>query len=87
MVLTAGQINTFFTAANQMGIPQDTVNQMVTEGIATVDDLAEFDKDSLQQLADNLRRPAGRIPNPDPGAAAGATIPTPPFTFGIKSHK
>ena len=87
MVLTAAQTTAFFEDPAQMGIPHETVLQLVQEGIDSVDDLADFDKDSLQQLADNLRRPGGRIPDPDPNAAAGATIPTPPFTFGAKSQK
>jgi hypothetical protein len=57
------------------------------EGIDTVDVLADFDKDTIEQIAANLRRPAGRIPDPNPGAAAGATIPTPPFTLGAKSQQ
>ena len=70
-----------------MGLPDATFQQLAIEGITTVDDLAEFDKDSLQQVADNLRKPSGRVPDPNPGAAAGVTIPTPPFVFGAKSHK
>ena len=27
------------------------------------------------------------VPSPDPGAAAGSTIPTPAFVFGAKSQK
>ena len=61
--------------------------QMQQEGIQSVADLADFDKDSLQQLADNLRKPGGRIPDPDPNAVEGATIPTPAFMFGAKSQK
>ena len=45
--------------------------QMQQEGIQSVADLADFDKDSLQQLADNMRKPGGRIPDPDPDAAEG----------------
>ena len=60
---------------------------MAIESIATVDDLAEFHKDSLQNLADNLHCPPGSVPDPNPNAAAGATIPTPVFTFGVKSQK
>ena len=60
---------------------------MAREGIVNVEDLAEFDKDGIQQLADNLRRPGGRIPDPDPGAEEGATIPTPAFVFGVRSHR
>ena len=52
-----------------------------------VADLADFDKDSLQPLVDNLRCPGGCILDPNPGAPAGATIPTPPFVFGAKSPK
>lgn len=67
-----------------MGIPLQTFQQMQAEGIADVDDLGEFDKDGLANLADNLRRPPGRIPDPNGG---GATIPTPAFVFGAKSQK
>ena len=87
MVLTAAQTTSFFENADQMGVQHATVVQLALEGIETVDDLADFDKEALQQLADNLRRPGGRVPNPDPGAAAGSTIPTPAFVFGAKSQK
>ena len=46
-----------------------------------------FEKESLQQLADNLRKPGGRIPDPNPNAPAEATIPTPAFTYRAKSQK
>jgi hypothetical protein len=87
MVLTGAQITQFFEAGDQMSIPNATVMQLQNEGIFTVDDLIDFTKDTLQQVADNLRRPGGRIPDPTVGAAAGATIPTPPFVFGAKSQK
>jgi predicted RecB family nuclease len=55
MVLTAAQTTAFFEHDNQMSIPHATVVQLQQEGITNVDDLADFDKNSLQQLADNLR--------------------------------
>ena len=61
--------------------------QMLLEGIQSIADLADFEKVSLQQLSDNLRKPGGRIPDPDPNAPAGATIPMPAFTYGAKSQK
>ena len=61
--------------------------QMQLEGVQSVADHADFEKDSLQQLADNLRKPGGRIPDPDPNTAAGATILTPAFTYGAKFQK
>ena len=70
-----------------MGITNVTVIQLQEEGIAAVEDLVEFDKETIEQIAANLRRPAGRVPDPNPGAAAGATIPTPPFVFGAKSQQ
>ena len=87
MVLTAAQMTTFFKHAKQMGIPHTTVVQLKSEGITLVGDLADFDKPSLQQVADNLRRPGQCVPDPNPGAPPGATIPTPPFVFGAKSQK
>ena len=87
MVLTAAETTVFFENNDQMGIPHETMVQMQHEGIYSVPDLADFDKDSLQQLADNLRKPGGTIPDPNPNAAEGATIPTPAFTYGAKSQK
>ena len=52
-----------------------------------MEDIGDFDKDDIEQLAANLRRPAGRIPDPNQGAAQGATIPTPAFVFGAKSQQ
>ena len=48
MVLTAAQTAAFFTQAVQMGIPAATVYQLAIEGIATVDDLLDFDKDTIE---------------------------------------
>ena len=87
MVLTMAQTTTFFEHADQMGIPHATILQLQSEGITLVSDLADFNKDSLQQLADNLRHPGGRVLDPNPAAQPGSTIPTPPFVFGAKSQR
>ena len=87
MVLTGAQTTAFFENADQMGIPHATVVELGIEGIVTVGELADFNKDSLQQLADNLRTPGGRVVYPNPAAAARATIPTPAFVFRAKSQK
>ena len=76
MVLTAAQMAAFFEHDNQMGIPHKTVAQMAIEGITTVSDLAKFDKDSLEQLVNNLCQPGGRVADPNPNAVPGAMIPT-----------
>ena len=59
MVLTVAQITSFFQGAAQMAIPNATRTQLSVEGIKTVNDLLDFDKDSLDQVANNLRRPGG----------------------------
>ena len=64
MVLTAVQTTACFGSPDQMGIPHATMHQMQLEGIQSIADLADFEKDSLQQLADNLRRPGKRIADP-----------------------
>ena len=87
MVLTSTQTTAFFEQPDQMGIPHVTVVQLQAEGITLVSDLTDFNKDSLQQLADNLRCPGGCVPDPNPAAQAGSTIPTPPFVFGAKSQR
>ena len=87
MVLTSAQTTASFEHADQMGITHVTVVELQSEGITSVSDLADFNKDSLQQLADNLRCPGGRVPNPNPAAQPGSTIPTPPFVFGAKSQR
>ena len=87
MVLTAAQMTTFFEHADQMGIPHTTMLQLQSEGITLVSDLVDFNKDSLQQLADNLRRPGGHVPDPNPAAQPASAIPTPPFVFGAKSQR
>ena len=87
MVLTVAKTTAIFENADQMGIPHATVVQLGIEGIVTVGDLVDFNKDSLQQLADNLRKPGGWIADPNPAAVAGATIPTPAFAFAAKSQK
>ena len=84
MVLTNTQTIAFFSNANQMVIPAMMVIQLTNEGILTIGDLVDFGKDTLQQVADNLRRPGGRVTDPSAGAVAGANIPMPSFVFGAK---
>ena len=87
MVLTATQVQAFFIGNDNMALPGQTFAQLAVEGITTPEDLIDFDKDSLKQVADNLRSPGGWIPNPDPNTPAGSTIARPPFVFGAKSQK
>ena len=49
MVLTAAQTTAFFESPEQMGIPHATMVQMQQEGVQSVADFADFEKQSLQQ--------------------------------------
>jgi hypothetical protein len=71
MVLTAAQMASFFENAAQMAIPNATVVELANEGINMVDDLSEFDKDTIGQIAYNLRQPPAGTPH----------------VFGAKSQK
>ena len=50
MVLTDRQTTAFFENDSQMAIPHDTVVELNNEGIVTVEDLADFDRESLKQV-------------------------------------
>ena len=48
MVLTAAQTKAFFESPDQMWIPHATMVQMQLEGIQSIADLADFEKEFLQ---------------------------------------
>ena len=70
-----------------MAMDHDTAVKIAEEGMNGADDLIEFDKTSLTQLAETLRKSGKRIPNPDANTPEGGTIPCPPYIFGAKSQK
>ena len=79
MVLTGAKITSFFEEITQVAISHETRIKLQEEGIDDIDDIADFDKYTLKQVADNLRRPGGWVPDPDTGATRGSTSPSPPF--------
>jgi hypothetical protein len=83
-MLTLNQTTAFFEDPGQMGIPHATVVQLQEEGINVIDDLVDFDVDTIKQVAENLRRPTGRVPHPN--GVANATIATPPFKLAAMSQ-
>ena len=83
MPWTNTQITAFFTDNNQMGIPAHTINAMAAEGLATVDDLAEFGKDEFKTMVEIFRNPP-LVPDP---ANAQNLIRQNPFQLGARSLK
>ena len=55
MVFTAVQRTAFFENNNQMGIPHASVMQLQDEGIISPDDLMDFDRDTIKQIAEMLK--------------------------------
>jgi predicted RecB family nuclease len=56
MPITVAQTTAFFEQAAQMGIPNATVVQLREEGIETVADLADCDKETIEKIAASCRR-------------------------------
>ena len=86
MVFAVNQTIAFFEENDHMYLPQATRLQLVNEGLEHVHDIIEFNGESIKGIFDNLRRPGGRIINPDPNASPGDMIPSPPFSFREKSQ-
>ena len=61
MVLTNAQIASFFMQPAQMAILEVTVAHLATEGITLPDDLLDFNKDMVNAVAANCRRPPGGV--------------------------
>ena len=62
-----------------MSIPNETVPHLKKQGITNVDDLDNFDKNTIGQIADNLQLPTGGITDPNPNSAAVTMITTDAF--------
>ena len=86
MVFTVNQTIAFYEDNKQIYLPQATRLQLVNEGLEHIHDLLQFNGELIRGIADNLRRPGGRIPNTDPNASPGDMIPTPPFLFRANSQ-
>ena len=56
----------------------------MAEGIATVEDLEEFNDDDLKAVQDNLRKPAGTVPDSN---NVSQRVPAPSYVLGAKSVK
>eukprot|EP00957_Ditylum_brightwellii_P085359 6493726-Ditylum_brightwellii.AAC.1 len=82
--LTKDQTAFFFANAKQMEVTKETLAQLGLEGIKKVEDLAEFSKDNWKQVVENLKRPGGRMKNPDKvnGDNNPSTIPQTLYPFG-----
>ena len=84
MVFTDVETTAFFEDANQMAIPAGTRPGLNMDGVVSVDDLEDFTEDDLNQVAQNLRKPAGLMVDPN---NRNRRIPQTPYVFGAKSLK
>ena len=83
MVWTNQQTNAFFQDIAQMGIPAPTQDRLATnENIVTVESLIDINKDAFSDIASNLRKPGGTMPDPnDPNLR----VPQHPFVMSAMS--
>ena len=91
MVFTAAQLTAFFTAADYLGLSARTATAFAAEGIATPADLAEFNKEGLDAIFRNLRKPPRAIQGgPGRGAAGrgggGHLVDVEPYIVPAKSQ-
>ncbi len=89
MVFNATQLDAFFTSANYLGLSARTAGAFAAKGIVTPEDLGEFDKDGLDAIFRNLRKPpralqggAGR----GGGSGGGGLQDVEPFIVPAKSQ-
>jgi hypothetical protein len=61
----SAQTTAFFEDADQMGLAHARV-KLQDERVTTVGDPAEFEKESIKQVVDNLRNHGERILDPNP---------------------
>ena len=84
MVLTAAQVTSFFEYEDHMELTNRTRNiSLNTEGITTVDELAECKDDEWYQWKNNCKKP-DKIPDP---ANPANLIHQIPFAISVKSLK
>jgi hypothetical protein len=69
MVFTAAQLTAFFTMANYLGLSARTAAAIAAKGRTEPADLAEFDKEGLDAIFCNLRKPPRALQG---GAGHGA---------------
>ena len=85
MPLTVAQRRDWFLQV--IGLPQATYDALANECVTGPDDLTEFEEDAILHIVKYLKNPGDRIPDPNPGAAPGATIPRPPYVVGALSQQ
>ena len=68
--------------------PRERREAVQNEGLETISDFLEFDKDGIETLCSSVRKPGGTIANPNANVAgAPATIPNPGYSISAISEK
>eukprot|EP00957_Ditylum_brightwellii_P048435 3675702-Ditylum_brightwellii.AAC.1 len=71
-----------------MEIAKKTLEELRKEGIKETEDLAEFMKETWNQIADNLKHMGGQMKNPDKDANKNhGTVPQTLYLFRTKKQK
>ena len=68
--------------------PRQRREAVQEQGLDTISDFLEFDKDGIETLCSSVRKPGGTIPNPNANVVgAPATIPNPGYSISAISEK
>ena len=76
MHFSAAELTVFFTAKDQLGMPQQTWVRLCNEGITDPNDLDKFDEESIKEISETLNEPGDCIGDPVGNAPASLTIHT-----------
>ena len=85
MVLSAAQMTMFFEDLSHTGNPHLAVIQLKQEYIIIVEDISDFNKTTIEQLATNLCCPASCVQDLNLPENVDVTIMTLPFMFTARS--
>ena len=78
MALAEAAMRTYLRDVIGIADPVQRREVIQAEGLNTVSDFADFDKEDIETLCSSVRKPGGVIPNPNAGVAGQpATIPNP----------
>ena len=78
----AAGMRTYLRDVIGIGDPLERREAVRLEGLETIEDFAEFEKEDIETLCASVRKPGGMIPNPNAAApGAPATIPNPGYAI------
>lgn len=67
---------------NTLGLTASIVNAIEQQGLSDFPDFLDLKDTDIDKVAENVRKPGGVVPNPNPGRGRPPTIPNPGVQLG-----